>query len=161
MASVIDDPNGRRRIQFNPPNAKRKTIHLGKIDRKSADAIARHVEDLVAAKISGQPVPARTATWVAEIGDKLRKKLTKVGLVEGKDPAKVLTIGALVAEYLAARTDVKQGTAINLDQAGRALVAALGKDRAVSSVTEADAENFARKLIDGGLATNTARRRIG
>ena len=61
MASVVNDPNGRRRIQFVAPGGKRKTIRLGKIDRKSAESICRHVEALLAAKISGQPVPRDTA----------------------------------------------------------------------------------------------------
>ncbi|QEL14115.1 hypothetical protein [Limnoglobus roseus] len=58
MASIIDDPNGRRRIQFVAPNGTRKTIRLGKIDRKSAEAINRHVEALLSAKVGGQPMPA-------------------------------------------------------------------------------------------------------
>ena len=43
MASISDDPNGRRRILFVAPDGSRKTIRLGKIDRKSAEAINRHV----------------------------------------------------------------------------------------------------------------------
>jgi hypothetical protein len=40
MASIVNDPNGRRRIQFVSPDGKRKTIRLGKIDRKTAEAFA-------------------------------------------------------------------------------------------------------------------------
>ena len=43
MASVVDDPNGRRRILFVAPDEKRKTIRLGKIDRRTAESVARHV----------------------------------------------------------------------------------------------------------------------
>ena len=82
MASIVNDPNGRRRILFVAPDESRKTIRLGKIDRKSAEAIARHVEALLAAKIGGQPVPRDTAAWLAGIGAKLRDKLAAVGLVE-------------------------------------------------------------------------------
>ena len=53
MASVVNDPNGRRRILFIAPDESRKAIRLGKIDRKSADAIARHVEALLTANIGG------------------------------------------------------------------------------------------------------------
>jgi hypothetical protein len=82
MASVVNDPGGRRRILFVAPDESRKTIRLGKIDRKSADAIARHVETLLAAKIGAQPIPRDTAAWLANIGAPLRDKLAAVGLVE-------------------------------------------------------------------------------
>ena len=82
MASVVDDPNGRRRILFVAPDEKRKTIRLGKCDRKSAESICRHVEALLSAKIGGQPLSRETAVWLAEIGSQLRDKLARVGLVE-------------------------------------------------------------------------------
>ena len=68
MASVVNDPNGRKRILFVDAEENRKAIRLGKIDRKSADAIARHVEALLAATIGGQPVPRGTAVWLSGIG---------------------------------------------------------------------------------------------
>jgi hypothetical protein len=46
MASLVDDPGGRRRILFATPGESRKTIRLGKCDRKSAESICRHVEAL-------------------------------------------------------------------------------------------------------------------
>lgn len=61
MASISNDSGGRRRIQFESPGEGRKAIRLGKIDRKSAEAIARHVEALLAVKICGQPIPRDTA----------------------------------------------------------------------------------------------------
>ena len=61
MASIVNDPNGRRRIQFVSPDGSRKTIRLGKVDRKTAEGVCRHVEALLVAKISGQPVPRDTA----------------------------------------------------------------------------------------------------
>ncbi len=161
MASIVDDPNGRRRIQFIGPDTKRKTIRLGKIDRKSAESICRHVEALLGAKIGGQPVPRDTANWLPAIGDTLRDKLAAVGLVAAREPANVLTVGALVAEYKAARTDVKAGTAVNLDQAGKAMVAFFTEAKAVGAVTEADAENFYRHQLTRGVALNTARRLSG
>ncbi len=161
MASIANDPNGRRRILFVGPDTKRRTVRLGKIDRKSAESICRHVETLLAAKIGGQPVPRDTAGWLAAIGDALRDKLAAVGLVEAREPVNAVTVGALVEEYKTARTDVKAGTAVNLDQSGKALLKFFGADKAVAAVTEADAENFYRKQLANGLALNTARRHTG
>jgi hypothetical protein len=79
VASIANDPNGRRRILFMAPDGSRKAIRLGKTDRKSAEAIARHVEALLAAKIGGQPVPRDTAVWLAGIGASLKDKMSAVG----------------------------------------------------------------------------------
>src|SRR6516225_9098143 len=93
MASVVNDPGGRKRILFVAPDQSRKAIRLGKCGLKSAQAINRHVEALLTAKIGGQPLPRDTAAWLAEIGVTLRDKLAAVGLVE---PLQRLT----VAEFL-------------------------------------------------------------
>ena len=137
MASLVDDPNGRRRILFVGLNAKRKTVRLGKIDRKSAESICRHVEiAFLAAKIGGQiTVPRDTAGWLAAIGDTLRAKLAAVGLVEARVPADVVTVGGQMTEYKAARSDVKPGTAVNLDQAGKAAGRVASRRRGRPSAT--------------------------
>jgi len=75
VASIANDPGGRKRILFVAPDESRKAIRLGKCDRKSAEAVARRVEALLAAKIGGQPVPRDTAVWLAGIGTALRDKL--------------------------------------------------------------------------------------
>ena len=59
---------------FVAPDESCKTIRLGKIDRKSAESICRHVEALLAAKIARQPVPRDTAVWLASIRAVLRDK---------------------------------------------------------------------------------------
>jgi hypothetical protein len=53
MASVVNDLGGRSRIVFVAGDGSRLAIRLGKIDRKSADRICRHIDALLAAKISG------------------------------------------------------------------------------------------------------------
>ena len=159
MASVIDDPNGRRRIQFTDPDGKRQTIRLGKIARNVAEQFARHVEELVSARAGSYAVHPRTAAWLGDLGDKYHEKLVAVSLVEARESANVMTVQGLFDEYMRERTDLKPGTAVNLNQSGRAMVAIFGASRPIAKVTEADAENFYRKLIADGLAQNTARRR--
>src|SRR6516165_6376423 len=120
MASVVNDPNGRRRILFVAPDESRKSIRLGKIDRKSADAIARHVEALLSAKIGGQPVPRDTAAWLANIGPKLHDKLAAAGLVEAVSRA---TLGEFLDAFIANRKPTAApNTITNLGQAKRRLV---------------------------------------
>ena len=100
MASVVNDPNGRKRILFVALDESRKAIRLGRCDRKSAEAIARHVEALLAARIGGQPVPRDTAAWLANIGAKLCDKLAAVGLAEAQHRA---ALGEFLDAFIANR----------------------------------------------------------
>lgn len=161
MASIADDPNGRRRILFVASDSKRKTIRLGKCDRKTAEQVCRHVETLLAARTNGDTIPTLTAGWLNTIGDTLRDKLAAVGLIEPREVVLAMTVGKLVEEYKAARTDVKPGTAINFVQASKNLVAYFGEGKPIPDVTEADAENYYRHLLARGVAMNTARRLTG
>src|SRR5262245_18777589 len=104
MASIVNDPNGRRRILFVAPDQTRKTIRLAKCVRKSAESICRHVEALLGAKIGGQPVPRDTAAWLTGVGAKLRDRLAAVGLVEAQSTAP--TLDRWCKEYIAGRTDL-------------------------------------------------------
>src|SRR5262249_6477003 len=119
VASICDDPNGRRRILFVAPDGSRKTIRLGKCDRKGAESIARHVEALLAEKIGGQPIPRETAVWLAGIGTTLRDRLAAVGLVEGCST--VPTLGPWCGEYIAGRTDLAPRSVARLEFAARLL----------------------------------------
>ena len=154
MASIIDDPNGRRRIQFVAPDGSRKAIRLGKIDRKSAEAINRHVEGLLSAKMSGQPVPRDTASWLTGISEPLKQKLAAVGLIEASTAS--VTIDDLLATYLA-RGDVKVSTKSIRKVWGERLRENLG-NRPIASITAADANALRDALIRRGLAGPTVGR---
>ena len=157
MASIVNDPNGRRRIQFVSPDGKRKTIRLGKIDRKSAESICRHVEALLVAKISGQPIPQGAAVWLASIGEKLRQRLVRVGLVD--DTPLVPTVSQWCQDYLDSRSDWSAKTRSNVLFAVRLLVERLG-DAKLDKVTSADAEALVHAL-ESQYASNTVRRVTG
>ena len=146
MASISDDPNGRRRIQFVAPNGSRKTIRLGKCDRKSAEAITRHVEQLLAAKIGGQPIPRSSATWLTEIGSELRDKLAAVGLIEPSRSLPESAMGEFLTTYMAKKTDIKPASLLAVEQVVRNLNEFFGVDRALTSITAGDAEDFKRWL---------------
>src|SRR6516165_8392100 len=135
MASVVNDPGGRRRILFVAPDENRKAIRLGKIDRKSAEAIARHVEALLAAKISAQPVPRETAAWLANIGTKLRNKLAAVELIARSEAKAAETLGAFLQTWLSARKgDYKPASLIAWGQAIDSLTGFLGVDCPLADV---------------------------
>ena len=159
MASIANDPNGRRRIQFVAPDESRKTIRLGKCDRKSAEAIARHVEALLAAKIGGQPIPRDTAVWLAGIGSSLRDKLAAVGLVE---PLQRLSAGEYFASWLAGKkaSGHKPTSLRAWGQTAAALIERFG-GRPLASLTHADGEAFRSAMQGSDLRATTIHRRLG
>lgn len=144
MASIANDPNGRKRIQFVAPDGSRKTLRLGKCDRKGAESILRHVEALLGAKIGGQPMPRDTAVWLSEIGTELLKKLAGVGLAKLPERAK---IEDFLDRFISIRiSTLKHSTILNLEQAKNKLIEYFGKDREISTITQFDAEAFASNL---------------
>jgi len=154
MASVCDDPNGRRRILFVNPEGNRKAIHLGKIDRKTADSVCRHVETLLASKITGQPLERSTAAWLSGIGDTLKEKLANVGLVEAQLEA--IHMSDLLKLYLS-RGDVKDSTKTIRTAWANSITGVLG-NRRIDTVSAVDAERLRDELIKRGLAGPTVGR---
>jgi len=159
MASIANDLGGRRRILFVAPDERRKSIRLGKIDRKSAEAIARHVEALLAAKIGGQPVRRDTAVWLSGIGAKLRDKLAAVGLVE---PLQRLTVSEFLTSWLEGKKAAghKPTSLRAWGQTVAALVEQFG-GRPLASLVHADGEAFRSAMQGRGLRATTIHKRLG
>lgn len=157
MASITNDPGGRRRILFVAPDESRKTIRLGKIDRKGAESICRHVEALLAAKIGGQPVPRGTAAWLADIGPALRAKLSRAGLVEA--PRRAL-LSEFLKAFILSRPDVKPATLEVWRQPCRNLTEFFGADKPLRDITAGDADQFRAWLLTRELASATVAKRL-
>jgi len=157
MASIANDRNGTRRVLFVAPDGTRKTIRLGKVDKKTAEGVCRHVEALLAAQIAAQPIPRETALWLAEIGDTLRGKLAAVGLIEERP---TWTLGALIETWLQGRAGgLRPGTLVRLEQSRRSALAFFGEGRRIATITPGDAEDFRAWLLSQGLAEATVRKR--
>ena len=156
MAS-IGDPNGRRRIQFVAPDGSRKAIRLGKIDRKSAESICRHVEALLSAKVGGQTTPRDTAAWLSALGDALKAKLAAVGLV---DAPKRAILGEFLRGYILSRPDVKPATMEVWQQPCRNLIDFFGDDKPLQGITSGDCDQFRAWLLTEELATTTFAKRL-
>ena len=68
MASIANDKNGTKRILFVDPSGKRKTIRLGKSNKRITETAKFHIEGLLSAKIAGHSPDPETANWLARIG---------------------------------------------------------------------------------------------
>jgi hypothetical protein len=143
MAAISNDPGGRRRILFVAPDGVRKAIRLGKCDRKTAEAVCRHVEALLSAKVSGQAVPRDTAAWLTGVGGSLAAKLAAAGLTAAPQRA---VLGEFLNHYVLNRRDVKAATLSVWQQACRNLTEYFGDEKPLRDITVGDAEQFARWL---------------
>jgi len=139
MASISNDPNGRRRIQFVAANGKRKAIRLGKVPLRHAEEVLRHVEALVASEASRMPIDLATARWLGEIGDELVAKLARVGLVAKRSSN---ALEAFLDSYITTRTDLKPRTIENLTICKARLVEFFGADKPLREITAGDAERW-------------------
>lgn len=172
MASVSNDPGGRRRILFVDAERKRRCIRLGKVTAKQAETVRLHVEHLAYAKTTGTAPDGDTARWVASLADEVYAKLAAVGLVtprQGAGPGE--TLGPFLDAYFAERRVTrKAGTLIVWRQTRRCLIDYFGDGKPLKDITPGDADAWrehllsapgAREKVPTPLSVNTVRRRCG
>ena len=159
MASISDDPGGRKRVQFIAGDGKRKTIRLGKASMKQAEAVKVKVERLVAASITGHAPDDETSRWVAGLDRAMNAKLVAVGLV--KPQARADTgLGVFLKEFFAALS-VKPGTAIAYGHVRRCLTEFFGEGKPLREISPLDGDKFRQWLKDHEqLSEATISRRI-
>lgn len=166
MASIATLKNGTRQIWFfgSGQPRKRQFVRLGKCRPRVAETIKRHIEYLIADKLSGGAMDPETAKWVNTIDDALADRLAKLNLIPPRQlKVQVPTLNTFIDGYLATRSDIKPRTRINLNQARKALVAFFGADRRIDAMTAGEADDWRRWLTSDKrkLAKNTANRVVG
>jgi len=152
MASLSNEKNGRRTIQFIDENSKRKSIRLGKVTRKNAESVKTRVEYLISSKITGQALDHETSMWLSQIDDGLRCKLHKVDLVTGPES---MLLEPFLDSYFESRTDWKPSTRIAYGQSKKKLIDYFGPKKPLREITRGDADLWRLFLFNQGLASNT------
>lgn len=164
MASLSTSADGSRRIQFSYPATIRRTLHLGKLDLKASRSVTRMVELLVTARTSGMAPPDEAARWLASLSPTFRKRLVGVALLDPlpEEVRPVVRLGAFLDDYLAKRQAVLKPATQQVYRGARdAVVTHLGPDRDLTTITEADMEDFRAAQLASGLGPNTVARRCG
>jgi integrase len=158
MASISNEPNGRRTVQFVDTDGRRRSVRLGKVSKRQAETVRARIEELIASRATGQGYPPELTAWLDEAGDQLHERLTAAGLVKARQRQ---GLADFIDGYIARRTDTKPSTRTVYTRARRHLVAHFGEGRPLRSITAADADGFRIALVERGLSEATARRTIG
>src|SRR5215213_7022256 len=121
MATIGSDPNGRKRILFVADDKARRTIRLGKMSKKQAEAFKVRIEDLIAAATGAKVMEDETARWLADLPDTIHARLAAVALVKPRTGGQA-GLGPFIDAYMAGRPDLKPRTLLNMKQLRKWLV---------------------------------------
>ena len=171
MASLIQEKDGRRRIQFYDGNGKRRSVGLGSISERNAERIRDKVEQLVEHAVTGTPLDSDASRWVAGLDDKLHAKLVKARLTEVRsstdsdsetdaavDGVKLIDF---FDQYLSQCGDLKTSSLTVYSNVRRNFIEFFDCGKTLAEITEFDADNFRRFLKSKNYADATVNRRCG
>ena len=160
MASLNRDPNGNYTVQFVAGDRKRRSLRLGKVNKKAAGEVKTKVEHLNALAVAKLPMDTETAQWVAGIGDALASKLAAVGLIPDRESR---GLRYFLDDYITGRaTDghTKPATLVTLRRVSDDLVTVLGPATDLRAVSVERAEGFKQFYQVKALAPATTYRRL-
>lgn len=160
MASIANDPGGRRRILFVNAKGERKAIRLGKVSQRSAEGVKYRVEQLLEAIMFKRPMEADLIQWVADLEPPLAKKLASVGLIPSREPEAAATLGPFLKAYINGRADLKPATKIVRGQVIRDLTEFFGESCALRTIAPGHADDFKQWLVARKLAPTTIHKRL-
>lgn len=169
MASLIQEKDGRYRVQFYDGNGSRRSVGLGSISDRNASRLFDKLEQLIEHRLTGTPLDPDVSRWVSGLDDRMHLKLVKAGLTEPRPSAALeavakpvtITLGMFLDQYLEKRTDVKPGTQTFYRHTQRNLIAFFGRDKPLADITEGDADDFRRYLLRELDSEATVNRRCG
>jgi len=162
MASVITDPNGRRRIGFTAPDGRRCTIRLGAgVRMDDARHFGSRVEDICSVRRQGTDLSPALAEWVARLPDDVHAKLVACGLVEPRSRARVVTLETMLSQVFSSiRGTVKPSTMIAYGQVRAGLLDHFGPHQPAGAITVAQADGWRQAMVKEDLAKATIHKRI-
>jgi len=158
MASIGNDPNGRKRILFVAGDGTRKTIRLGKMDRKNAERFCGRVEKIIGANISGGALDDETSRWLAERDDATHARMAAVGLVKPRKTSGT-TLKQLLDSFFKHLT-VKPITSLGYQATRAALLAEFGAETPIRDIEPLQADQWRAKMKADDYAEATLSKRV-
>lgn len=157
MASLSKEKNGNYTVQVVCADGKRRSVRLGKVNKKLASEVKLKIETLNAVVSNKLPMDGETAKWVGTISDDFAAKLAAVGLIPPRASSR---LGEFLASYIDRRkAESKPGTIVTLRRVAHDLNSFFGAEIDLRAVTESSADAF-RTYYVNHLAAATASRRL-
>ncbi len=144
MAGLVWDGAGRDRARITCyVDDKRRTIRLGKVSKAIAEKWQDRIGEIVASMASGAGLAPDVVAWVESLADEGYAKLVSAGLMMPRvvEEKPTRSLRALFDTFKA-RQSVKPSTAASYGQTIDSLVAFLGEDRDVATITTGDADEW-------------------
>ena len=158
MASISNDPNGRRRIQFFGGDRKRRTIRLGKVSLRYAESVRIKVEDLVSASITGHVLAGATDRWLVAQNDDMTKKLARVGLTQRQATTLQEWLGSYLRDY---EDELKPESLRKLRQTQKKLLSHFDPGKRLNTITVQQAADWRQYLKRQELSEATVKTHSG
>lgn len=155
MASLSTDAKGLRRVLFIDAGGRRRTIRLGRMDKRQAEAVRSRIELLVSAAMSRHAPDRDTVAWVSDLDDVLYRRLARVDLVR---PREGRQLGQWIDHYMQSRP-LKPESKRKLKQTRQKLVACFGEACRLHEISPDDAARWAEGLT--GLSAAARKTHIG
>ena len=146
--------NGTKRILFTDEQGKRCTIPLGRVYATAAESFKLRVEALIAARRMGIPFDSELAAWLRDLPDTMHGRLAKVGLVDSRVNAAVVTLEMLLNRFEASSM-VKSATRAARQPCIKSLLGQFGAEKPIESLTIIDAEDWHKCLSESKYAVAT------
>lgn len=157
MASVIKDPGGLKRIQWSVGGGERKTLRLGNVTQRQADAVRVRIEQLLASKSTGV-LDTEASRWVEGLDDDLHKKLARLGLVPSRERCGATLKGLLDSVW--STLAVKPGTKRTYQQTRDGMETFFGASTALEAFTPLLCDQWKQSMRDAELADATVAKRV-
>jgi integrase len=157
LASIVKDPDGKKRLLFMGGDGVRRTIRLGKCEMRHAEMVRTKVEAIISAKITGV-LDAETSRWLAGQEAKMYDRLARAGLAPPREQV-LPTVGRLMDAFFETLA-VKPATRLRYGQARKSLEEHFGATRLLSNVTPLEADRWRAAMKESRLSEATVSRNV-
>jgi integrase len=159
MATVVNDPQGRKRVMFTDAHSRRRAVRLGKMSVRQAQTIADRVREIVIDQRQGRSHSDELLAWLGKaLDDVLKRRFRKLDLIDLPDREE-MQLEPFIDKVLS-MLDVKPGTATFYGHTKRNLIQHLGAHRIVRTITRKNGDEWRLYLKSERLAGPTIARRV-
>lgn len=161
MASIGREGKGgeRKRIIFRDAKGQQQSLRLGKCSERAASSTLAGFERVLEAHRLGTTIHPDGVRWLESIDDRLHARVARLGLVEPRKGAAVVTLGELLDRFNESAV-VKPVTLAAYRQAVGSLRAHFGEETPLHELTPARADEWRKALADSTLAPATVAKRV-